>query len=1580
MAISQEQRSDLLTLIVGIFDGAPSSAQLSELSAMLDNGASMDEVADVLVASEQFGETYPSFLTAEDFGQELASNILGDTVSAQTQEDAANLVASYVNEGDSFGVAAKKAIMLLKDVDTTENPEWTEAKAILANKAAVAEYFALNTEYSDELTTAQSQAVVDGVSSDEATVAEKQAQIDAGTLFVDGGSSNTGDQFLTVGQDALDGTSGDDQFYAYIVNNSNTAESGDMINAGAGTDRLTADIGNSQNFAITLHTNSLEQFAVRGQADNNGNDSSDNNMNSNVQIDAERMVGTDWYESNNSRADVVIEDVRIERVEAYGDNVDQITKDITVAMVSTDSGDVDLDVYFDNHSLVKEGDNSSNSIDLTVGNQVESANFNPAAPLENLPYTNVFFEVDGQSVTLDLAAAGIGEVSTYDDMWVVMQEAFANAQASEEYGDLLANVDIARLENADTFFSRDGAARSADIYKLSISEGEITEAETGWTANDGLPSNNAFSANVEIGQTLISSNLITSSIVLDDVGRGSMGGDLVVGAMSTGETSDSTGVEQFDLYVDRNSELQNITSTANTLEEVYVINRDHFADSNDTATGSLTVTGTVDGNDGGVAGASDVDDEEGKAGTIDGYGFNDVRVLDASEMVGSVNFSAVLSENVVSKYLDVQDTAADASADNVIFDYDLGTNDDTLALDIDSANLVNAGTGTREDFELAVDGNGGNDTITVRMGALVEDTNDDDDADTAFTVTSDVSDSTNWYQNQKENANISVNGGAGDDVISTIGAGDANIVAGDGNDTVYTDNSGNVGATGANTVAEVQTITFGDAGDLTNQTQVTVTLPTGDEVTTTGLNAILSGDDAATVAGKVGAQLTAAGITEVDSISVDGNDVIITYTDTYTESFIATNGNVPSATVSSIATDVEMTAPNVVVGSDGTAATEEAAEVAVIEFADVAGASTDITLTSTDGATTNTVTLNDTDGNGTVTAFEATQQFAALDLSTYGYSVLESNPSLGRVAVQAANAGDVTAANLLVDTTEAAVGTYTANGTSVVVADAGTPVATVDGVDAAAGTAGTAEVQELVFTGADQAGTVTFGIDLDGNNSVDADELVTVNLTAGNAADVASQVATALNGVTGISAAVDGTDNDQVNVSFDQLATAAGGAQGTGIADITFADGAVKSASVSETTQGQLEGTANAATWVVNTVADADDQHVIGDLDSAGRGSDEVLFGATLTVTYSGASTRGESGVTSGAAVAYNNGFESQVTVETLNNLGNAQSINQAIKAAILGENATGNRIGDLLDVQDGPANTLVIESKIDGRFNEEDLQISINAVDVSTLSEVQKSALVATLNDLDNTSGQTYTDAQLQTRLDAEVDQYTTGNNLDLLNMAHDGNGNLLAGNESTSVSDNIVTLGLGEDVVVLGTDDESNDTLVYTGTQNGHDTVVNFTTTGEAADMLDFTAYLNAETSASGSAASAVAPAATLNTDTVADLNEVTVIDFAAATNQSWAGLNETNLLAALNNEGTESWGNIDEADLDAGNFSTLYNSDTYNHIVMIENDQNDGEYKVFNLVAENGGDFTNAQLVGTVDFGDTLDGINDANFVNA
>jgi hypothetical protein len=601
---------------------------------------------------------------------------------------------------------------------------------------------------------------------------------------------------MTLGQDFLTGTPGNDTIAARIVNNSNSWQSGDWTDGGAGSDRIEADMGTSADFAVTPETVNVETIAIRAQA--HQFDSGDNNVAGpqRVKVDAERIVGAQRFESFNSRADVIIEDVRI--------LPSQITKDITVAFVESDPGHVDYALYFDQYSLRNQVSNTS-SINLQIMDTVAAAA--GLAPLKESNYGAFTFTVTigGVSRVVTLGSQAIQDAQTYAEMAAAFQAAldaeFGPGVASATVGDNFTVVDPA---------SRIAVTGQNIVLTTNTAATFSTPAGSGWLATGTAPPLSNFYTNYFTGSTA-SASLVTSTVILDDVGRGSTGGDLVIGGLSVGSTSSSLGVQRFEIEVQDNSKLESINSTNNTLREVTIKNG--LTSNSGYAyvptvkdAGNLTVNGNSGTNGQNVSGQSNrvtvgtaTDDATGINAVMPGvqsttqggaaiqtFGFTDVRLIDATEMRGKFEFTAQVTSASLAKYLNLRDIQTNPAADNIAFTYNGGTNDDTMWIRLDtnataSRNTIMVG---REDFTFNVNGGAGNDWINVGIFGVAGVLNGGDQA---------------WYTNQKLNKNITIDGGAGDDVIRTPGAGDAIIGGGVGNDTVYADNTG------------VQTITNGQA-------------------------------------------------------------------------------------------------------------------------------------------------------------------------------------------------------------------------------------------------------------------------------------------------------------------------------------------------------------------------------------------------------------------------------------------------------------------------------------------------------------------------------------------------------------------------------------------------------------------------------------------------------------------------------------------------------------------------------------------------------------------------------------------------
>lgn len=166
------------------------------------------------------------------------------------------------------------------------------------------------------------------------------------------------------------------------------------------------------------------------------------------------------------------------------------------------------------------------------------------------------------------------------------------------------------------------------------------------------------------------------------------------------------------------------------------------------------------------------------------------------------------------------------------------------------------------------------------------------------------------------------------------------------------------------------------------------------------------------------------------------------------------------------------------------------------------------------------------------------------------------------------------------------------------------------------------------------------------------------------------------------------------------------------------------------------------AHWVLNA-----DNTDINDLRGVELGN-QLLQGAQVRVTFSANEESG--GVMSPEAEALQNGLEALADIPTTNGTANQAQVNQAIKDAVNNDPV----MNKLLVAKDGPNNTLIIESLIDGSFVAEDLDIEIlpgstdsdddNFIGNTALSQLQ-SQLALEEGDSDSDD---LTPAQVQDRL----------------------------------------------------------------------------------------------------------------------------------------------------------------------------------------------------------------------------------------
>lgn len=231
MAITAETRTDIIELVVGMFDAAPGASVLSELAIAVDAGLSLKDLAITLGNTSVFTDEYPAFLTNQEFATNYLTNFLGGNPGVVTSANftlAVDAVVALLNSGKSRGEVVYDVVTAVSAVAETDT-NFGPAAALLNNQTEVAEYYSVTTQQSGD-TLDQLKAVVLDVTGDDATVTAAKSTIDD--------SDNKGTTFtLTTGVDILTGTVKNDTFVAsFDGNNTSTSNLGDEIDGGGGTD------------------------------------------------------------------------------------------------------------------------------------------------------------------------------------------------------------------------------------------------------------------------------------------------------------------------------------------------------------------------------------------------------------------------------------------------------------------------------------------------------------------------------------------------------------------------------------------------------------------------------------------------------------------------------------------------------------------------------------------------------------------------------------------------------------------------------------------------------------------------------------------------------------------------------------------------------------------------------------------------------------------------------------------------------------------------------------------------------------------------------------------------------------------------------------------------------------------------------------------------------------------------------------------------------------------------------------------------------------------------------------------------
>ena len=441
-----------------------------------------------------------------------------------------------------------------------------------------------------------------------------------------------------------------------------------------------------------------------------------------------------------------------------------------------------------------------------------------------------------------------------------------------------------------------------------------------------------------------------------------------------------------------------------------------------------------------------------------------------------------------------------------------------------------------------------------------------------------------------------------------------------------------------------------------------------------------------------------------------------------------------------------------------------------------------------------------------------------------------------------------------------------------------TPLSTTNATTTVASSASVANVvavaEQFTVTFAD--GQVGQNIMFDGKTTVLSD---TNNDGIVSGVEVATQVLAA----SGAAGTVYAASPVQAGNTLAYTAKTAGLTTDVKAADFT---GSYKGASVEATSYNE-----GRATFVLNA-SNTD----INDLQANALTTVKYAANLGLTVTFQGVTTK-----ISEVASSFNT--QKAVAITDLN-------VNQAIKAAINNDVV----LNKVLIAVDGPANTLIVKSLIDGEMATTDFNVnlinvtaaaatqygvtSITAASISSQTTALQAALVAELTptvgatqaatDATTALASVLTTAGSFTHYTATSDKLATQNGADLKGAVANNLG-----------SDNTIDLGTGNDVLVLSTSTNSAEKIVYKDAAFGNDTIFNFnTTTGDATsgtgiDKLDFSAFVTKANTFTKVDLGTKDTAATFNSDYAADSTQNITLALAAHTENTTAGTTSMNLV---------------------------------------------------------------------------------------
>jgi len=228
MAISQQQKEDILALTVATFNAAPSAAILQDFAKEIEAGMTTQQLADILVATDEFKEgVLKGAVTNEEITGALLKNFglaAGNTDATSPDAQAEAFIFSELEAGKSISTVIVEAATYLLG---TPAEAFQPTADLFKNKITMADVY--SREGKGETLDEMQNVLIPVTPAGPKTEAEAEALL---------GPVTTDPVNLTTGVDSLKGTTGNDIFNGVVdtIANGGTLNNGDSIDGGAGND------------------------------------------------------------------------------------------------------------------------------------------------------------------------------------------------------------------------------------------------------------------------------------------------------------------------------------------------------------------------------------------------------------------------------------------------------------------------------------------------------------------------------------------------------------------------------------------------------------------------------------------------------------------------------------------------------------------------------------------------------------------------------------------------------------------------------------------------------------------------------------------------------------------------------------------------------------------------------------------------------------------------------------------------------------------------------------------------------------------------------------------------------------------------------------------------------------------------------------------------------------------------------------------------------------------------------------------------------------------------------------------------